>query len=659
MFTKVVRFIRKKRLWPRSPQARSPGGNVSDDSTGSQVEPSQAERGPDAARASHSGTAGPRDCDAILGWAEGERDTAGLVDGFLWADDELEVRGLSITDACCDTVAALERRARWNASLPINRLPVELLVSIFILLPTRSTDRYEYRWKKPTNITDWGRVMGVCRHWHEVIRDHACFWQSAVVRKRTDWLQLILDRSRDSYLYLTFLDTPTFLAVLPCLLPLKHRIKSFQAIQRWDSNAEGLVFKVASLSGLLDHALPALTRLVVINSRLSPAPTECLILNPLQYPNLSYLELAHALDVPWTTSLLSKLTTLVLHQCRLRASHSSMDQFFEVLQHGEHLRTLELKGVLETILSGLSTSSRPAIFLPHLRELTIDGSSAQLSQFTTSVQLPSQGNVHLTESTGLAEGHIANVNPTPAMYEVFMPARPEGWRILQAMDHVSLDVDAGSYHLSCSNPQLRISVLLGWKRFPAESPIQTQRIYSAIRHMLARLGALPITYLSLRLDLNLVDDLTLDMLLDAFPKLQTLDIQGPGVQGSLDPTSLLRSLATSSTSPTSDLEHSGVSCEQVGRRSPEVVAQVRCRQLQYMSLRDLRWNHGKVMEALSECLRMRAQRGAAAPHSIRIGVIRVDSGEEWRGDSYYAEQLHPFVSNPWLCSFTSEVLKVS
>ncbi|KAI0354470.1 hypothetical protein OH77DRAFT_1367287, partial [Trametes cingulata] len=110
--------------------------------------------------------------------------------------------------------SVLERRMQWNASLPINRLPVELLVNIFILLPDIRHSPLPWR-EPPSNTTDWARIMAVCRHWHAAIRDHACFWQTAVVRQRTEWLHLILARSRDSALHLTFQDTTTFLATLP------------------------------------------------------------------------------------------------------------------------------------------------------------------------------------------------------------------------------------------------------------------------------------------------------------------------------------------------------------------------------------------------------------------------------------------------------------
>ncbi|KAH9849631.1 hypothetical protein C2E23DRAFT_355494 [Lenzites betulinus] len=66
----------------------------------------------------------------------------------------------------------------WNACLPVNKLPVEILVEIIQYVPDRP-----FMHSDRVNSPDWALLGPVCRHWRSVLLTHACFWRTILVRK--------------------------------------------------------------------------------------------------------------------------------------------------------------------------------------------------------------------------------------------------------------------------------------------------------------------------------------------------------------------------------------------------------------------------------------------------------------------------------------------
>ncbi|KAI0656067.1 hypothetical protein C8Q70DRAFT_935884 [Cubamyces menziesii] len=122
---------------------------------------------------------------------------------------------LSFRDELLERKAALERELipasrRFNASRPVNRLPVELLIIIFCYLQVRDGGYYDERW--------YYRVAAVCKYWHDVASDCLVLWR-----------HIMLDDS-----YSIFGSTDVFLArtVIP-------RMRAWRGVPKFSDNALG------------------------------------------------------------------------------------------------------------------------------------------------------------------------------------------------------------------------------------------------------------------------------------------------------------------------------------------------------------------------------------------------------------------------------------
>ncbi|KAJ3540384.1 hypothetical protein NMY22_g4323 [Coprinellus aureogranulatus] len=97
-------------------------------------------------------------------------------------------------------ITALEDEARAlknrkNALVPINRLPHEILSTIF--QTTKSLLKYTY--PQPRNRLTWVRVSHVCRYWREVALDAASLWSYLdFPRPDPEFTRLMLQRSKNA-----------------------------------------------------------------------------------------------------------------------------------------------------------------------------------------------------------------------------------------------------------------------------------------------------------------------------------------------------------------------------------------------------------------------------------------------------------------------------
>ncbi|RPD53915.1 hypothetical protein L227DRAFT_490035, partial [Lentinus tigrinus ALCF2SS1-6] len=135
-----------------------------------------------------------------------------------------------------------------NASIPVSKLPEELLVEVFSWLgPVVSTAGV---------ASPWLPSAGACRRWREVICSNPQFWRKILVYKSVFWMTTSLARCRGVPVDIIFLAEHfphRDLAVL-----LSDHVSSIRSLEFRHTLPEW----AASISALLmAHTMPILERL--------------------------------------------------------------------------------------------------------------------------------------------------------------------------------------------------------------------------------------------------------------------------------------------------------------------------------------------------------------------------------------------------------------
>ena len=100
----------------------------------------------------------------------------------------------------CDSIRAL--KTRWNTTVPVARLPTELLLLIF---EEWACECYtDVQKTQPTfRPYAWIRCTHVCKRWREVAFSCPCLWRR-IVPASPEWTQELLTRSKQTALFVNF-----------------------------------------------------------------------------------------------------------------------------------------------------------------------------------------------------------------------------------------------------------------------------------------------------------------------------------------------------------------------------------------------------------------------------------------------------------------------
>ncbi|KAM5545616.1 hypothetical protein V8D89_000654 [Ganoderma adspersum] len=278
----------------------------------------------------------------------------------------------------------LQSKFLWNRSLPINQLPYELLVHIFLLVHPESdiggpvTERADPK----RNL----KLMGTCRLWRDIIVETPAFWSVvSLEHSNANWTGLCLARSYPApikvWARVLGWRRPTLPRLLCLAYPLVHRIRtlyfSVDAISpEVDDSGPDWPFRVLFGNGV--PVMPALENLdlAISHDELprrhghSPDDVE---LTRRRFPHLQSLTLAGIL-APRDIALYADLRTLSLTTCSHRLS---IDQFLDTLALCTRLETLYLEETLDRLADSDDWAQRdpvprrPLIYFPRLISLEL------------------------------------------------------------------------------------------------------------------------------------------------------------------------------------------------------------------------------------------------------------------------------------------------
>ncbi|KAF7790711.1 hypothetical protein EIP86_001667 [Pleurotus ostreatoroseus] len=256
----------------------------------------------------------------------------------------------------------------WYATLPIARIPPEILATIFVLdaesarVPIAAFDEEaRRRWPTLEESYSWLRVCLVCRHWREVALQCPSLW-AFIGPTTTQFVELSLQRSAQHPLTVTtrrqyggFVDTPTLFGML---------LGSCSRIEMAEIGISGKLRFTDAEAPLL-HTLH-----IQCNESLSTSSQESMF-KAGGTPNLS--KLSYSGSLRW--NLLQPLLHSQLTVLRLEGSQENepipAESWVDALQNMPSLRSLQLHKAIGRLAEPEAADLSRQISLPHLEVLRV------------------------------------------------------------------------------------------------------------------------------------------------------------------------------------------------------------------------------------------------------------------------------------------------
>ncbi|OSD08405.1 hypothetical protein PYCCODRAFT_19089 [Trametes coccinea BRFM310] len=272
----------------------------------------------------------------------------------------------------------LQRYRAVKEPLTVNRLPYEILATIFLLVQHASR-----------TTLDWVRLAWVCSYWRQVALHTGHLWTNLSFTASCD-LPLISDllsRSGELYLYIEVRTARCHPGhILDRVLQHRNRLRSLSITYPFD--------QTPFIQAALDVVMPRLHRLLVRATDTPPedpaaggmAPFSKVTLNPLSVPELQHLHIC-GLQLVVASSTLERLVGLglydlegILHRMdfnyALRLIEACAETLLELTYHDVSFRTIH-------------NHPEPEIHFTQLRTLRVKDSYRWLmSHFLNIIRLP-------------------------------------------------------------------------------------------------------------------------------------------------------------------------------------------------------------------------------------------------------------------------------
>ncbi|KAH9851004.1 hypothetical protein C2E23DRAFT_270914 [Lenzites betulinus] len=525
--------------------------------------------------------------------------------------------------------------ALWNARLPVNQLPVEILVAIFQLVPDPPFFRSDR-----VNGPEWVLLGRVCRHWRAVLLEHACFWRTICVQKRPHWFQLAVARSQQALLELDVVD----LSVVASVDVSTYRDRIWSLNVWFRPHLETDVF---ALSSIISGPSPSLRRLEITNlwdrSPRAAGTPGVIILNVDDYPLMTHFTVSDV-DVPWSARFVSQLTTLDLRRCSIYPSRISFDVFIDVLEHGRQLEDLTLDRFLAAACHTGSHPPRPRnqIALPRLRSLTITDESRLIRWLTASIQLPKD----TTLNGFLTDAELQDRTHSVVDHAALLYQANDHQSVFRQSNEAVICLLPRKYTLKSHHSSVQRDLAIA---FDGPSKPHINLVFEQV---ISLFDATNLTSLDLVVPTSQLaqDASTLLRLLDTFKNLTSLSFEYAEDGDTLSepiPQALLLSLCSmtgTSLDPTPGdlMDHISHGVTPSGHQSC-----VRCPKLQRLTLHKFDWEDGALMEGVLSCLRMRGSHGAPPLRGLSVATIRQPRSKDWRTmDEQFANAAKDLLAGP-------------
>ncbi|KAG8949904.1 hypothetical protein FRC04_008207 [Tulasnella sp. 424] len=278
----------------------------------------------------------------------------------------------------------VQAKKRRNAFLPINRLPVEVVVEIFhtvldsdLLCPPTF----------PTHLARLKTLASVFSGWRSLVSGTPSLWAVLESTCPPPFLPTVIRRAKGSLLNIRCLwrETSFDPRGRESTMPHQRDVTAFlhaviPLAPKWTTlHLDIPAFIDPRICRIVETHLPSLRRAWV---RCSDRTR--LVANPFGGATSQLKELrVDMVSIDWASVELKGLSALVLTSCRA----PSISHLFRILEHSPGLEVLELTMADPDITDAPSTT--PSIALPHLKDLALQDISHQATSFLLrSIQTP-------------------------------------------------------------------------------------------------------------------------------------------------------------------------------------------------------------------------------------------------------------------------------
>ncbi|KAI0710741.1 hypothetical protein C8Q76DRAFT_71941 [Earliella scabrosa] len=364
-----------------------------------------------------------------------------------------------------------------NGFAPVLRLPIEVLLEVFhcVAAGPSSSERSPH----------WMILLAVCHHWHDIICATPSFWSRINVFSTPRWMKLSLYRSRNVAIDVSFLDHSFPHHDLPALLAshmARIRTLAFEEVT-WDWDE--------SLSKLFQSSMPALERLVIVNTT-SGKTCGSINISPARLPHLRSLKLCRTV-VPRDVTSCPKLRVLDLHNCPLQ---TSFEELLTAIKKHTVLEELSLGQSMKGTGGALylpKPTNKPPIELPRIRKLNIRCEYRPIIWHILNVlRVPNGTDV-------LVSGDFGDM-PTDLDTEFIMPCLFPGpqtpltiFPMLSDIATVSLDLSRTDLTVTASNAVRRLS----FNVYDHRDRSYHNALSSCLRDVIKLLHTAPVTSISI------------------------------------------------------------------------------------------------------------------------------------------------------------------
>ncbi|KAF8164302.1 hypothetical protein BJ912DRAFT_890029 [Pholiota molesta] len=282
-------------------------------------------------------------------------------------------------------ISLLALKSRRNASVPISRLPPEILCNIFSFAQVPGI----YSMSRKVELSKWINLTYVCRHWRSVAVNAPSLWVDPPIGN-VKWVAEMLRRSKESSLVIK-IDCDRMLGMELALGDI-HRTREL-SIQHISSDTWNVI------QGMIPVSAPRLERLCLVGQHAisyyggvahSPAPISISEDILREAGPLRQLELTHcALNWISHSHLLCSLTHLKLHRLSHLSQKSTLE-FMDIFKIMPNLEVLDLSEAFPAYptVQHFSQLSKEVHF-PHLRTLHIqDSITSEIKAFFRNVTFP-------------------------------------------------------------------------------------------------------------------------------------------------------------------------------------------------------------------------------------------------------------------------------
>ena len=307
----------------------------------------------------------------------------------------------------------------WNQTLPINRLPNELLVSIFTQVAdgmwVLSRGLFASHYHPDIKRT---RLVLVCRYWRDVAYASPLLWRVIDIRS-PEYTERSLILSAPATIDALFKDRQQVSKNIKLLRPHTHRLRSLHFTKMEQACKSEVIALLQGDGGM--SALESLELPFYWQKAWDPRSDEFvdLQLTPQRFPRLQ--SLAVTLTVaPEDLTVYARLRKLTLCNCRC---DFSFDHFLDALNASTNLRGLVLESILQHIhgdwVASAVTNKGP-VSLRHLESFTLTGHPPiYTSRFLSHILLSPKALVQIHGDLG----YVPEMNPIQTIPDI-LPSNP-------------------------------------------------------------------------------------------------------------------------------------------------------------------------------------------------------------------------------------------